>query len=96
MPSEISGEEQRLHYKRANYEHLGDVEVDIAVELGRKKIPLNEAVQLRVRDIIKLDKLAGEAFALRANGHAFAEGEIVVISDVMGCRITRVGQTARR
>jgi len=85
----------RLEHKRAAYAHMGDVHVHIEVELGRKSVPLHEACQLREQDIIELDKLAGEAFEMRANGHLFAVGEIVVISDLMACRITQFVEQAR-
>ena len=88
-------DEARLERKRAVYAHMGDVGVGISVEMGRKAIPLNEARRLREQDVIELDKLAGEAFEMRANGHLFALGEIVVVSDQMACRITQFIQQAR-
>ena len=69
---------------------LGNVEVDVAVELGRKAITLREVRALREQDYIELDKLAGEAFEVRINGRPFAEGEIVVVWDIMALRITRM------
>ena len=69
---------------------LGNVEVDVAVELGRKDIKLSQARQLQKGDYVELDKLAGEAFTVLVNGRSFAEGEIVVVTDIMALRITRM------
>jgi len=88
-------DEAGLERKRAVYAHMGDVGVEISVELGRKNIPLSQARGLGEKDIIELDKLPGEAFEMRANGHLFALGEIVVAGDEMGCRITQLIQQAR-
>jgi flagellar motor switch protein FliN/FliY len=62
---------------------LGNVEVDLAVELGRKEMTLGDLRQLKEQDCIELDKLAGEAFDILINGRALAEGEIVVVTDIM-------------
>lgn len=88
--------DQRHQRKTAAFRHLGDVKVEIAVELGRKNLRLSEAMYLRKGDCIELDKLAGEAFAVSLNGYPFAEGEIVVVADYAACRITRVRPVARR
>ncbi len=69
---------------------LNDVFVDITVELGRKEVRLAETRRLQVGDVIALDKLAGEAFDILINRRAFAEGEIVVVTDLMAVRITRL------
>jgi len=88
-------DEAALERKRAVYAHMGDVGVEISVELGRKNIPLSQARSLGEKDVIELDKLAGTAFEMRANGHLFAEGETVVVADQMACRITRIIQQER-
>ncbi len=85
----------RLERKRAAYAHMSDVHVKIEVELGRKYVSLHEVRQLQEQDVIELDKLAGEALEMRANGHLFAVGEIVVITDLMACRITQFVEQAR-
>lgn len=87
-----AAERDRAKERRlANYAHLGDVLFELSLELGRKELSLREAAQLQVGDIIGLDKLAGESFEIRANDHPFAEGEIVVVTDLLACRITRLG-----
>ena len=69
---------------------LNNVTVEICCELGRKEMTLREARSLRQQDVIELDKLAGEPFQVRVNGRPFAEGEIVIITDVVGIRLTRM------
>lgn len=69
---------------------LENVDVDITVELARKEISLGEARHLKEGEFIEFNKLAGEAFDVRVNERLFAEGEIVVVSDIMAIRITRL------
>ena len=76
--------------ERNNLRHLGDMEVEAVAEFGRKRMKLAEARRLRRGDIIELDKLAGESFSLQINGAPFAEGEIVVVREIMACRLTRM------
>ncbi len=67
---------------------LFNVSVDITVELGRKDMTVSELSNLKVQDVIELDKLAGEAFEIRVNGRLFAAGEVVVVTDMMAVRLT--------
>ena len=69
---------------------LNNVTVEICCELGRKEMTLREARALRQQDVIELNKLAGEPFKIRVNDRPFAEGEIVILTDVVGVRLTRM------
>ena len=69
---------------------LNNVYVDITVELGRKEMSVRELTSLKEQDVVDLDKLAGEAFDILINERQFAEGEIVVVTDLMAVRITRL------
>ena len=69
---------------------LDNVLVDVTVELGRKEITLGEARRIEVNDNIEFDKLCGEAFDILLNQRPFAEGEIVVLTENMSVRITRL------
>ena len=75
---------------QAKTDRLNNVVVDISVELGTKEMTARELTDLKEQDVIELDKLAGEAFNIRVNGREFAEGEVVVVTDVMAVRITRL------
>jgi len=82
--AEVLGREEE------NLRHLADTRYDLAVELGRTEMPLSRVRDLRKEDVIEVSKLAGEAFEIRVNEHAFAEGEIVVVSDMVSIRVTRL------
>lgn len=69
---------------------LNNVQIDISVELGRKELTVRELANLKEQDVIELDKLAGEAFEIRVNNRPFAEGEVVVVTDMMAVRITKM------
>ena len=69
---------------------LRNVVAEVVVELGRKEMTLGQVRRLQAHDVIELDKLAGEAFNVRVNRRLFAEGEIVVVTDLMAVRITRL------
>jgi flagellar motor switch protein FliN/FliY len=79
-----------------NLEILKDVELDISVELGRKEMPLGDVLHLVRGSVIELDKLAGEPVEVYANGHRIAEGEVVVIDEHFGVRITNLVSTRER
>ena len=74
--------------ERQRLGRLGNVPVEICCELGRKELLLKEARALKKDDVIEFDVLAGEAFHIRANGHDFAMGEVVVVADAMAVRVT--------
>ena len=80
QPPRVTERRDRLH----------NVEVGLTVELGRRELTVREILGLKEQDFIELDKLAGEAFQILVNGRPFAEGEIVVVTDLMAVRITRL------
>lgn len=69
---------------------LRDVHADITVEFGRKQISIVEARKAKPGDVVELDKLAGEAFDVLVNGTAIAECEVVVVTDLLAVRLTRM------
>lgn len=75
---------------KPRYARINNVFVDITVELGRREMSVRELTEMKVQDVIDLDKLAGEAFDILINKRPFAEGEIVVVTDLMAVRITRL------
>lgn len=79
-----------------NLDLLKDVELDISVELGRKEVPLGDILHLVRGSVIELNKLAGEPVEVYANGHRIAEGEVVVIDEHFGVRITNLVSTRER
>ena len=75
---------------------LSDVPVDLTVEIGRTRLTVGEALELRQGSIVSLDRMAGEPVDLLVNGTTIARGEVVVIDEQFGLRITDVlgGPTA--
>lgn len=73
-----------------NLELVKDVKMNVTVELGRTNLPLKEVLQLGEASIIKLDRLAGESIDLLVNGRLIAKGEVVVIGNNFGIKVTQV------
>lgn len=67
-----------------------DIPVQLSVELGRAKIPIRNLVQLAPGAVIELDRLAGEPMDVLVNGCLVAQGEVVVVNDKFGIRLTDV------
>jgi flagellar motor switch protein FliN/FliY len=71
-------------------ERLYDVPVELAVEIGRTRMTIRETLALGPGSIITLDRLAGEPVDLLVNGKPIARGEVVVIDEEFGLRVTEV------
>jgi flagellar motor switch protein FliN/FliY len=68
--------------------HIADVSLDIEVELDRKVVTLRHVLELEAGSVLKLTRSAGENIDILVGGVVVAFGEIVVIEDMMGVRIT--------
>jgi flagellar motor switch protein FliN len=77
-------------------EMLMDVALEVSVELGRSHMSIGEILALRTGSVIELDKLAGEPVDVSVNGTLIARGEVVVVDEKFGVRITEVVSRARR
>ena len=73
-----------------------DVPLQVTVELGRTKKTIKEILDLATGSIVELDKLAGEPVEIQVNGHYLAKGEVVVIDENFGVRITEIATPAER
>src|SRR5579862_7723079 len=69
---------------------LSAVPVDLTVEMGRTRMTVGETLELRQGSIITLNRMAGEPVDLLVNGAPIARGEVVVIDEQFGLRITHV------
>jgi flagellar motor switch protein FliN/FliY len=69
---------------------LLDVPVEISVELGRTRMVINELLQLGQGSVVELGKLAGESLDIRINNKLIARGEVVVINEKFGVRLTDI------
>ncbi|MCQ2957526.1 MAG: flagellar motor switch protein FliN [Candidatus Gastranaerophilales bacterium] len=73
-----------------NLDLLMDIKLKLTVELGRTELPIKKVLELARGSVIELDKIAGEPVELFANGKLIAHGEVVVIEDNFGLRITSI------
>jgi flagellar motor switch protein FliN len=71
-----------------NIDLLKDVGMHVTVELGRRKMPLGDILKLAKGSVIELEKLAGEPVEILVNGHKIATGDVVVIDEYFGVRIS--------
>ena len=67
-----------------------DIPVQLTVELGRTKLPIKSLLQLAQGSVVELDGLAGEPMNVFVNGCLIAQGEVVVVNDRFGIRLTDV------
>ena len=73
-----------------NLDLLLDVDIPIAVEVGRTQMTLEDVLKLVPGSVIALDKKAEEPVDLRVNGKLVARGEVVLVDDTYGLRITQI------
>ena len=73
-----------------------DIPVQLTVELGRTKIPIRHILQLAQGSVVELDGLAGEPMDVLVNGCLIAQGEVVVVNDKFGIRLTDIVTPAER
>ena len=67
---------------------LGDIEVRAAVEVGAAELLLRDVAALGPGSVVRLDRLVGDPAELTVNGRLFARGDLVVVGDRLGLRIT--------
>jgi flagellar motor switch protein FliN len=76
--------------KHANLNLVLDVPVSLTIELGSCQLPMKEVLQLSIGSVVQLDKPADAPVELSINGKLIAHGEVVVIEDRFGVKITDV------
>jgi flagellar motor switch protein FliN/FliY len=67
-----------------------DIPLEISVELGRAKMPISDLLQLGQGSVIELNKLAGEPVEIFVNQKLIARGEVVVVNDKFGIKMTDI------
>ena len=85
-----------VQVNEANIGLILDVPLQVTVELGRTKKSIKEVLELSNGSIVELDKLAGEPVEIQVNGDFLAKGEVVVIDENFGVRITEIASPAER
>src|SRR5690625_2791694 len=79
-----------------NIEAILDIPVTLSVEIGRTKINIRNLLQLNHGSVVELDRLAGEPLDVKVNGTLIAHGEVVVVNERFGIRLTDVVSPADR
>ncbi len=74
----------------ANLNLVLDVPVSLTIELGSCQLPMKEVLQLNIGSVVQLDKPADAPVELSVNGKLIARGEVVVVEDRFGVKITEV------
>ncbi len=80
----------------ANLQLLLDVQIPVSVEVGRAELSLDQVLNLVPGSVVSLDKKSEEPVDLRVNGKLVARGEVVLVDDHYGLRITRILDPAGR
>jgi flagellar motor switch protein FliN/FliY len=110
MSAEMTAEEQAqaaafenlrddsiLDSKRdVNLETILDVPVTLSMEVGRSRIPIRNLLQLNQGSVVELERAAGEPLDVFVNGTLIAHGEVVVVNEKFGIRLTDVISPAER
>jgi flagellar motor switch protein FliN/FliY len=76
--------------QRNDIDMILDIPVQLTVELGRTKVPIKNLLQLAQGSVVELDALAGEPMDVLVNGYLIAQGEVVVVNEKFGIRLTDI------
>lgn len=89
-PGGVNGTEATGAPPGADLHRLSDVPMELSVEIGRTRMTVGETLQLRAGSIVTLERLAGEPVDLLVNGTPLARGEVVIVDEEFGLRITEI------
>jgi flagellar motor switch protein FliN/FliY len=81
---------------KINQEVLQNITVTMSIEVGRAQIKIRDLMRLTQGSVVELDRIAGEPLDLLVNNTVVAQGEIVLVNDRYGVRLTRVAPAAER
>lgn len=73
-----------------DFELVMDIPIKLTVQLGKTSIPIKNLMQLNQGSVLELDSLAGEPLDIMVNGFLIAQGEVVMVNDKFGIRLTDV------
>ena len=93
--TEFSGK-SKLSGTHNDIDFILDIPVQLTVELGRTKIAIKNLLQLAQGSVVELDGMAGEPMDVLVNGCLIAQGEVVVVNDKFGIRLTDIITPAER
>jgi flagellar motor switch protein FliN/FliY len=91
MADEVkAGDDSLNKLKIQNLDFILDIPLKVSVELGRTQIIVKDLLQLGQGSVLELDKLAGEPLEILVNGKLVAKGEVVVVNEKFGIRLTDI------
>lgn len=85
-----TGDEALNKLKVQNLDFILDIPLKVSVELGRAQVVIKDLLQLGQGSVLELDKLAGEPLEVLVNGKLVARGEVVVVNEKFGIRLTDI------
>ena len=93
---DLNASSSQLTTADANLDVILDIPVTLSMEIGRTELPIQSLLQLNQGSVVELDRLAGEPMDVLINGTLIAHGEVVVINEKFGIRLTDVISPAER
>ncbi len=94
--SQAPSQAQSDNTREVNLDVILDVPVTLSMEVGRTRIPIRNLLQLNQGSVVELDRAAGEPLDVFVNGTLVAHGEVVVVNEKFGIRLTDVISPAER
>ncbi|WP_416183049.1 flagellar motor switch protein FliN [Methylicorpusculum sp.] len=88
--------ERKMSKEDIELDVILDIPVVISMEIGRSQINIRNLLQLNEGSVVELDRLAGEPMDVLVNGTLIAHGEVVVVNDKFGIRLTDVVSPSER
>ena len=85
-----TGDDALNKLKIQNLDFILDIPLNVSVELGRTQVVIKDLLQLGQGSVLELDKLAGEPLEVIVNGKLVARGEVVVVNEKFGIRLTDI------
>jgi flagellar motor switch protein FliN/FliY len=92
----IDTAETSTEARQINPEVFQNISVTLSIEVGRAMIKIRDLMRLTQGSVVELDRIAGEPLDLLINNTVVAQGEIVLVNDRYGVRLTRVASPAER
>ena len=92
----LANEPGALSTAESNLDVILDIPVTLSMEVGRTEVPIQDLLALNRGSVVELDRIAGEPMDVLINGTLIAHGEVVVINEKFGIRLTDVISPAER
>ncbi len=93
---DLEADDSASTHEDINLDVILDIPVTLSMEIGRTRIPIRNLLQLNQGSVVELDRLAGEPMDVLVNGTLIAHGEVVVVNEKFGIRLTDVISPSER